>query len=56
MSKIESIKPVAWSGTRQVALVPQSESPWVEFRFNFIMTLNEIQILARTESTSELRQ
>lgn len=30
---IESIKPVAWSGTRQVALVPNGESPLAENMF-----------------------
>jgi hypothetical protein len=29
---IESIKPVAWSGTRQVTLVPNGASPLAQFQ------------------------
>ena len=41
---IESVKPVAWSGTRQVALVPNGESPLAQLYKSHLVAVRKHRI------------
>lgn len=46
---IESIKPVAWSGTRQVTLVPSGESPLAQLNMPVVVGWVRFPPLATSE-------